>query len=92
MLCNISFVHQIPACDRYAVTMHVAPSVSPSIMKLKEMKQSHLNKTEIHPLTCFFKSLQFLNDKNHHLYNKNANVIIFYTCLFRNVLYQYNES
>ena len=40
--------------DSYAVTMHVAPLVSASIMKLKEMKQSHLNKMEIHPLTCFF--------------------------------------
>ena len=57
--------------------MHVAPSVSASIMNLKEMKQSHLNKMKIHPSTCFFfKSSQFSN-KNHHLYNKNANVIIF---------------
>ena len=42
----MSFVHQIPACDSYAVTMQVAPLVSASIIKLKEMKQSHL--MEIH--------------------------------------------
>ena len=81
MLYHVSFVHQIPARNSYAVTMHVAPLVSASIMKLKEMKQSHLNKMEIHPSTCFFKPSQFLK-KNHHLYNKNANVIIFFTHVY----------
>ena len=54
--CHISFVHQIPACDSYAVTMHVAPSVSASIIKFKEMKQSHLNKNWNTSFEIFFSN------------------------------------